>query len=298
MKLNAAAVDLLERQLGVISRAQLLDLDHGVHRVEAAVRRRHLVPVHRGVYKRPGTPRSPSQDAIAARLRAGPDARVTGSLLLALLGCEGYDPASASFVVLVPRGRRPTQVRFRWRTDLAPDRHGATVASVPGVTPERALCELALDELSDDQLLLAVDRLRWRTGRGSDRLRRTASELPEEHAGARRLERLGALDEGRPESPGERRLDEALGELDPPLEWQVWITPTIRVDALWRDCAIVIEHDGPTHTGPRARRRDAARDAALEALGYLVVRTTAEDLRHPAALRRRLELLRRTRLGR
>jgi hypothetical protein len=298
MKFTVATVALLGRQLGVISRAQLIELGNGVHRVEAAVRRRYLVPVHRGVYRRPGTPRSPSQDAIAARLRAGPGARVAGPLLLALLGCEGHDPAAAPFVVLVPRARRLTQVEFRWRIDLAPDRHSATIADVPGVTPERALCELAVDDLPDDQLLLAVDRLRWRTGRGSDRLRRTASELPEEHAGARRLERLRAFDDGRPESPGERGLDEALGDLDPPLEWQVWITPTIRVDALWRDCAIVIEHDGPTHSGPRARERDAARDAVLEARGYLVVRTTAEDLRHPAALRRRLELLRQARLGR
>jgi hypothetical protein len=297
MRPTNATLDLLERQFGVISRAQLLESGLRATQVEAAVRRRQLVPIQRGVYRRPGAPRTPSQDAIAALLRAGPGARVSGPLLLALLGCEGYDPADAAFVVLVPRGRRLTRVAFAWRVDLAADLHRASIAGVPGVTPERAIIELAVDEPSDAEVLLSVDRLRWRTGRGSAALRRTAGALPTGHPGVHRLAALGAFADGRPESPGERSLAEALGGLDPPLEWQVWITPTIRVDALWRDCAVVIEHDGPTHAGARDRERDAARDAALEALGYLVVRTTAEDLRHPEALRRRLEQIRAARLG-
>ena len=44
------------------------------------------------------------------------------------------------------------------------------------------------------------------------------------------------------------------------------------VDCLWTDSRLVVEVDGPHHDTPRARSADAARDAALEAAGYLVIR--------------------------
>jgi very-short-patch-repair endonuclease len=55
---------------------------------------------------------------------------------------------------------------------------------------------------------------------------------------------------------------------------------------------LVIEVDGVHHDDPRQRARDAARDAALIAQGYLVLRIPVSELRvDPAGVVRRLRLI-------
>lgn len=296
MRFTRQAVARLQRQLGAINRRQLFELGYGAKQIDAMVRNGHLEPVAHGVYRRTGSPRGRAQDAMAAVLRSRAPARVCGPLLLALIGCEGYEVEASDFTLLLPPGRRLVRVPFTWRTDPAPGRHGAIVRDIPAVTPVRNLLELAVDVTDDDALLLAADRLRWRTRRGATDLTRLTAQIPE-HPGTARLERLGLLDADRPESPGERDLEPALALLPFPIEWQVWVAPDLRVDVLIRDACIVIEYDGPTHGDARDRAADAERDRRLEALGYLVVHVTAEDLRHPEALRRRLDRLRAMRLG-
>lgn len=91
------------------------------------------------------------------------------------------------------------------------------------------------------------------------------------------------------ESDGERALARILQGVDPQPRWGVWVTPDIRVDALWVDIMLVIEYDGrENHTRERDRARDQARRRRLEELGYTVVVATAEDLHNPEALRARL----------
>jgi hypothetical protein len=296
MRFDTTTLSLLGAQLGVVSRRQLFALGYRRPQVDAMVRRGHLERVASGVYRRTGSSRSRPQDAVIAVLRCGGGARVSGLLLLAMLGCEHYEVEACGFTLLVAPGRRLAPVPFDWRYDPAPAHHGATIGSLPAVTPVRNLLELAVDLADDDALILATDRLRWRTRRGASDLARVAAEVPG-HPGVARLERLGLLDPARPESPGERDLEVLLDGLGVPIEWQVHVAPDIRVDALLRDCSIVIESDGPTHDGTRDRARDAIRDRRLEALGYLVVHVTAADRRHPEELRRRLLRLRAARLG-
>ncbi|MEX1162119.1 MAG: type IV toxin-antitoxin system AbiEi family antitoxin domain-containing protein [Nitriliruptor sp.] len=295
MALDDVALALLRAQLGVIGRRQLFSLGYRRAQVDAMVRRGQLEWAARGVYRRTGTPRTRAQDAMVALRRCHGEARVSGPLLLALIGCEGYEVEECGFTVLVPPGRRLAPVPFDWRPDPAPQENSATIGSLPSVTPVRNLLELAVDLEDDDALVLAADRLRWRTRRGAADLARLAADLPD-HPGVPRLERLGLLDAARPESPGERDLDVLFAGIGCPVEWQVWVAPDLRVDALLRDCSIVIESDGPTHEDERDRARDAERDRRLEALGYLVVHVTAADRRHPEELRRRLRRLRADRL--
>ncbi len=52
------------------------------------------------------------------------------------------------------------------------------------------------------------------------------------------------------------------------------------VDALWRDRRLVLEIDGATfHHTPADINRDRAKDAALDAAGYTVIRVSYRQLR-------------------
>jgi len=59
------------------------------------------------------------------------------------------------------------------------------------------------------------------------------------------------------------------------------------VDLLWQSERLVVELDGPDHVTPEKYARDRARDRALQAAGYAVLRFTndeiAEDLARVAS---------------
>ena len=64
----------------------------------------------------------------------------------------------------------------------------------------------------------------------------------------------------------------------------------VRLDRAWPDVKLAVELDGAKHhTSPEDRRRDLARDTALAALGWVVLRFTYADvLRDPARVRRQV----------
>ncbi|GAB2504684.1 endonuclease domain-containing protein [Nocardia heshunensis] len=64
-----------------------------------------------------------------------------------------------------------------------------------------------------------------------------------------------------------------------------------RVDMGWREWLIGIEYDGAQHwTDPKQRARDIDRLAALETLGWIIIRLTAAHLRtHPERILTRLQ---------
>jgi hypothetical protein len=286
MRFDAQMLTTLDEQVGVISRAQLRELGATSAQIDAMVRRGHLVIVHRGVYLRSGVGCSPQQEALAAVLRCGPGARVTGMRVLGQLGVD-HVPDDAPFLVLLPPGRRERYVDFPTARDLRPDRHHARIGPLPATTPARCLVEVAT-HTDEGTLLSLFDRLRWRGLTSTARVVDTARDLPS-HRGARRLLRLfdaGAADQ---ESPGERAFEAVMRQVEPPLEWQIWVGPDLRVDALWRDLGLVIEYQGAgTHEHERDRRADAERHERLRRLGYEVLTVDRHDLRDPAALRARL----------
>lgn len=277
---------LARRQDGVIARRQVLARGYTEGQVEGWVRRTRLAPVERGVYRVPGGAWRPEQDAMAAVLRCGRGARVSGPLVLGLLGLQecASDPR---FTVLTPAGRRVRNVAFPTASDPRPGRFQARFRELPIVTGPLAVLE-AGRILPPERLLDVIDAARWGNVVRTSGLVQLAAELLR-HPGAievRRFSREGLLDL---ESGGERRLDRALAGLDPRPERQVWIGPDIRVDFLYRDASLAIEYAGRRHhRGQRNRRRDAARDERIRALGYEVLHVYAEDLVDPAALRTRV----------
>jgi hypothetical protein len=64
----------------------------------------------------------------------------------------------------------------------------------------------------------------------------------------------------------------------------------IRLDRAWPEVKLAVELDGAAHhTSPEDRRKDLARDAALAAMGWVVLRFTYADvLRDPDLVRRRV----------
>ena len=50
------------------------------------------------------------------------------------------------------------------------------------------------------------------------------------------------------------------------------------VDVHWPAAKLCVELDGPGHARPRTQREDRARDRALRAAGYTVLRLTERDL--------------------
>lgn len=123
--------------------------------------------------------------------------------------------------------------------------------------------------------------------------------------------RLAAQLENRPELPGRSALIELLGliaggcesELEifgmrhvlsipgmPPCEQQHrMLLPSgpVRLDAAWPEVKLAVELDGAAfHGSPAARERDLRRDAALAALGWVVLRFSYRRLmREPEACR-------------
>jgi very-short-patch-repair endonuclease len=76
-------------------------------------------------------------------------------------------------------------------------------------------------------------------------------------------------------------------------------TGTVHVDRAWPEVKVAVELDGARyHTSPEDRRRDLARDTALAALGWVVLRFTyAEVLRDPEGVRAKILQVYRTRLA-
>lgn len=285
--------DVLARarhQDGVISRRQILARGYSEGQVEGWVHRRRLVPVQRGVYRIPGGAWRPEQEAMAAVLRCAPGARVSGPLVLTLLGA--YEPADERFTVLTRPGRRVRNVSFPTAPDPFPDRFRARFRELPIVTGPFAVLE-AGRFLQGEAFLDAIDASRWSNTARTQDLVELAGGLSR-HPGAlqvRRFDREGLLDL---ESGGERRLDRALIGFDPRPERQVWLAPDLRVDFLFRDVLLVIEYAGRRHhRGVRNRSRDAGRDERIRALGYDVVHIYSEDLADPDGLRARVAAARR-----
>jgi hypothetical protein len=106
--------------------------------------------------------------------------------------------------------------------------------------------------------------------------------------GIRRLQSVLKLVDGGAESPQESRVRLLLVTAGmPPTETQIEFTDEfgtarIRVDIGWREWRVAVEYDGVQHWSDRYQRSwDIDRIAMLEAMGWAVVRISAEMLSRP-----------------
>jgi hypothetical protein len=274
-------------QLGVIARRQLVamvgrfDADH----LLATPRFERLL---RGVYRVRGGADHPHQLAVAATLRVGAHATLTGPAALGLLGFEGID-LGRSFEVLAPAGRRVAEQSFPIRRDRDPSRSVWLVGEARIAHAADALLDAAAHatDVRPRALRLAHDRLRWTGHVHAGQLTTRAEHLQLQQS--RLLDELLAMDRTAATGDGERTLERILARFDPPAEPQVWVSPRHRLDFYFRDIRLGIEYQGRAdHATEAGRRRDRIRDEELARAGIRLLYVTAEDLRDERALLARI----------
>ncbi len=251
--------------------------------VSAYQLRRSYRPVYRNVYVPRQTAVTALTRARAAWLWADGTATMTGLSAAAMLGTKWMDPATPAELNRVDRHCPLGIVVHSY--DLAP----SEICVVDGVritTPERTAFDIGrllapdraipiLDALANASNLKTADVVRLAEGKHGAR-------------GVRRLRAVLALVDGGAESPQETRVRLVLVRAGLPApETQIEFVDEfgiarIRVDMGWREWRVAVEYDGVQHWSDRYQRSwDIDRIAMLEAMGWVVIRVSAELLSRP-----------------
>ena len=266
---------LAERQHGVVSRAQLLELGIGRDAIDRRLQLGRLRQVHRGVYTIGH--RLLTQDGrwTAAVLAYGPHAVLSHRAAAALWGMRG----GTQVEVTVPgglRGRSGIQVH---RAKLPPDER-TTHRTIPTTTVPRTLLDLsgavgssqlrsALREAEHLRLTdpLTLQDLANRYPRRPG-LKAIRALLAEASIGARIIR-----------SELEERFQDFLIRAGLPLPRTNVVIEGFEVDCVWPEQRLIVELDGhASHSPTHAFEVDRARDRRLEAAGWRVIRVTWRQL--------------------
>jgi very-short-patch-repair endonuclease len=277
---DLAIAEIAERQYGVVSRDQLLDLGLGAGAVLHRVRAGRLHRLHEGVFAVGHARLTARGRWMAAVLACGDTAVLSHRHAAALLGFGSASTLLIEVTVTARRQPRPRGIclhRTRRLDDCdRTERFGIAVTTVP-----RTLMDLA-DVLRGGQLERAFE--------DAERLRLldlpAMAELWSRSRGRRGLKPIGRLLEARRPVPAGARseMERDLvrmcfdASLDLP-ELNVVICGHT-VDAVWRDRRLVIELDAwGTHHQPAVFESDRARDVDLQLAGYRVIRITWRRIR-------------------
>jgi len=242
--------------------------------------RKNFVAVYRGVHVRRGTAITLRVRTEAAVVWSGPPVAVTGLAAAALHGSKWVDDG-------VPIGLNRPARRAVSGIVVTEDRlFGDEVCQVDGLpvtTPARTAFDLGR-WMEPDRAVEALDALANATGLEPVDVERLAGA----HRGVRglcRLHKVLSMVDGGAESPPETRTRLLLIRSGLPApETQIEIIDAyghayIRLDMGWRKWKVAIEYDGKHHwTSSRQRSRDIDRLVELEALGWRVIRVSAELL--------------------
>ncbi|RBY86157.1 hypothetical protein DQ240_10180 [Blastococcus sp. TF02A-26] len=285
--------EVLERNGGLATRRELLaHVPETV--VDGYIGRRALRRLFPHVYCRVAEPTTDDLLLRAALRHAGPVAALSHTTALAVWGLVAFRRPVHLTVDHAVRRAGATDLVVHRRLRFRPDgpqcvtRNGFRVTALP-----RTLVDAwPLLPVPDRRpLLLDAARRGLVTARG---LEQALAERP--NVGGHRalaqaidliadgcqseLEALGVLNVFRhrslPRSVGQHRVVLPQG--------------AVRLDRSWPEVKLAVELDGAKHhTSPEDRRRDLARDTALAALGWVVLRFTYADVvRDPDLVRRRV----------
>jgi hypothetical protein len=275
---------------GTISRRDLVAMGYSNRQIRRWVKRGLLEITARGELRIPGSSR-PLQQQLATMLwRAGPGARMSGSLVLGLQDIEGFPLATAEEEIdhiAIPPGRRVRGVEFRVvRTPLPLEDHDV-VLGLPALTTTRSLIAAAAKE-RPMRVRTAFDRARY-LGLTSERLMSERLAALGNAYGAPQMRRIYASGALQHESEPERDLYGLFGPGDPKPAIQVWICHKgkwHRFDMAFLDSCIALEYDGGAHDG--RREADADRDLAMLELQIITIRVTKQMMRDPEGTRHRI----------
>ncbi len=283
--------ELATRQYGIVARRQLVAMGLGRGAIDSRLRSGRLHTVHRGVYAVGHKRLSKRGIWLAAVLACGDGALLSHESAAALWGL--IDPPLLPVDVTATHGR-PGRKGIRLHRADVPPRERSTRHGIPVTSVAQALLDMAA---------LAPERRLRRAYEEADRLnllRPSALEQVCRHGlGRRGLGAIRRLVVDAKERGGATRssLEDMFVALCRKHELPV---PAINaplsgfeVDALWRRQRVVVELDGFAYHRHRAAfERDRARDAAVQAAGYRVVRLTYRRLeREPDAVAEQLRTL-------
>lgn len=273
----------------VLTRAELLDRVGGRRAVDRVLACGSWVRVMRGAFVPTGTVLDLSVRARAAQRLLPDSAHVADRCLLWLMGVDVLPPGPPQLEVVVPPGSvTPRRAGLLARQAVVPPGDSGALRGVRCLRPARAVVDL-LRLLPLVEAVVVADAVQRA---GLCRARELTLELPA-HAGlrgVRGVNRVLQLADPRAESPPESRLRVhlVLAGLEPLAQYDV-LTPDgrwlARVDLAFPDLRLALEYDGrEVHERGDVFYRDRARQNALVAAGWTVLRFTAADLRHPQRL--------------
>jgi very-short-patch-repair endonuclease len=274
------AQSLAERQHGVISRAQLLELGFSPEAVKHRVRTGRLYPIWRGVYavgrRRVGI----HGRSMAAVLLCGPDAFLSHESGAALFGLVPWTGGPVH--VSVDGGRCPRDrsgIRVHRRSGL-PEDHLTLRHHIPVARPQLILVDLA-PRMGRDRLERAIGEADKLDLIDPEDLRSALDRFAGQPGVAILRETLDLRTFTLTDSELERRflpIARRAG-LDKPLTQQY--VNGFRVDFYWPDLGLVVETDGLRYHRTAAQQaQDRLRDQTHAAAGLTPLRFTRAQVRY------------------
>jgi very-short-patch-repair endonuclease len=218
----------------------------------------------------------------SALLSAGPGARLTGPSVLALAGIRERAPDDVHVLVSGEAPRRCAGVR-RHRTNHLPPEDCRLWSGLPGTTVARALVDAAADSTADE-LAEDLDRAVMLQLFDEAALDRAMRARPRLQGNAKLRTALATLDEhsGQFRSTFERkvtRLVQQSAVIGPVVLNQ--LVEGFRPDILAVGTRAILECDGRDYHRSLAQiAADEAREARLEAMGFVILRIRWGQLRY------------------
>ena len=294
--------EAIETNGGIATRRELLQRVPATV-LDSHIGRRLLFRVFPHVYRLRDAANDELMSLRAALLHAGPESALSHTTALAIWGERRLErplhltvdesirrAGAADLIVHRRKGFDPRSGQCVLRHGLRITALARTVVDSWPLLPAAERRPLALD-LARRRLITAKqlgDALAERPNIAGRRLLRQTIELIADGCESE-LEAHGVLNVFR-----HRSLPPSVGQLRVVLP-----TGAVRLDRAWPEAMLAVELDGARHhTSPEDRRRDLARDAALAALGWVVLRFTFADvLRDAGGVRARVLEVYKTRVA-
>jgi very-short-patch-repair endonuclease len=269
---------LAERQYGVLSRAQLLELGFSPDGIKHRIAKGRLHPVWRGVYAVGRRQLGRHGRWMAATLSCGPKAVLSHDSAAALweIGAEQSGRIEVSIPADAVR-RRPGIVVHRRERVTADD--GTTHRGIPVTTPVCTLIDLAA-RLSRDRLERAINEADKHGLIDPDALRSPLDTRAGRHGVPTLRDTLDRRTFTLTDSELERRCLTLVREAGLPRPQTGRYVNGFKVDFYWPDLGLVVEMDGLRyHRTPAQQARDRCRDQAHVAAGLTPLRITHAQIR-------------------
>src|SRR5688500_4274350 len=269
---DALIARIASRQLGLVTRKQLLDAGLTAGAINHRLERGRLFRIHRGVYAVGHPVLLPFAEELAAVLASG-DGAVLSHRSAAVLW-ELLPPTGAEVDVTVTKsaGNRPGIRARRCRLGRRDVRRRN---EIPVTSPARTLLDIA-ETVSPRELERATAEARARGVARDAELRDQIGRNPGRN-GRAPLRAMLDREQGPAltRSEAERRLLELVRAAALPSPEANAKLAGFEVDFLWSDSRLVVEVDGYAfHSSRTAFERDRRRDSELQAQGFRVVRVT------------------------